>query len=112
MERWTHTDLHCREILRGDIIPSAYLWFTGEAVGEEDDEEEDVDDEDDEDHDEASACCALAQHSWTCRAALLESHAIHVVSLTWPLHLLMRLSMLFVLLSQFVFTAADCDQDS
>ena len=46
--------MHCREILHGDIIPSAYLWFTGEAVGEEDD---DVDDEDDEDHDEARARC-------------------------------------------------------
>ena len=55
---WISTDIvHCREILHGDIIPSAYLWFTGEAVGEEDDEEDDVDDEDDEDHDEARACC-------------------------------------------------------
>lgn len=58
----------CRETLRSDIIPNAYLWFTGEAAqeeseedeGSEDEEDEDDDDDDDEDEQDEEASLPLA----------------------------------------------------
>ena len=45
-------DYEFGHLLRTDIIPNAVLWFTGEAV---DDEDFDGDDEDDEDDEEGTA---------------------------------------------------------
>ena len=48
----TSAAARCREILRSDIVPNAYLWFTGEAAADEAEEDEDDEDDDDEDEDE------------------------------------------------------------
>ena len=41
-------DYEFGHLLRTDIIPNAVLWFTGEAVDDEDFDDDDEDDEDDE----------------------------------------------------------------
>lgn len=46
-------DYEIARIFRNHLIPNAVLWFTGEAVSE--DEEDEEDDDDDEDDDEASS---------------------------------------------------------
>lgn len=45
-------DYEAGHAFRAEIIPDAILWFTGEALDDEDDDDFDLDDEDEEDDDE------------------------------------------------------------
>ena len=59
----THNAALHREILRTDVVPNAYLWFTGEASAEEPEEDDDEDEDEDED-DEASTWFSLRRQCW------------------------------------------------
>lgn len=53
-------DYEVARIFRNHLIPNAVLWFTGEAVSEDEDDE----DEDDEAREEAALTLALG-HAWS-----------------------------------------------
>ena len=86
----------CRETLRSDIIPNAYLWFTGEAAeseeeeddeeGSEDDEDEEDDDDDDEQDDEASLLVIRAHAVHQHAGSRLGTCSMPASACTWEEH--------------------------